>query len=107
VFTKTWEDIEKSEAITKDLIKKAWPDEKARTTFFDKSASDYMPMHSDEIYSSITTIGEKEFKATTKEPMIVYIRRSQMVLTGKGKGMKEYNEKITMKDPYIKAYYPF
>jgi tetrahydromethanopterin S-methyltransferase subunit B len=104
---KTWEDIEKSEAISEDLIKKAWPDEKVRTAFFEKRDGYYAPMHSDEIYSSITSIGEKEFKATTKEPMIVYIRRSQMALTGKGKGMKEYNEKVTMKDPYIKAYYPY
>jgi hypothetical protein len=104
---KTWEDIEKSGAITEELAKKAWPDEKTRTAFFDKQNSYYAPMHSDEIYNSITTIGEKEFKATTKEPMIVYIRRSQMSMSGKGKGMKEYNEKVTLKDPYIKAYYPY
>ena len=30
-----------------------------------------------------------------------------MSMTGKGKGMKEYNEKVTLKDPYIKGYYPF
>lgn len=104
---KTWEDIEKSNDVSEDLIKKAWPDEKARTAFFDKQKSYYMPMHSDEIYSSIETIGSKEFKATTKEPMIVYIRKSQMSMSGKGKGMKEYNEKVTLKDPFIKAYYPF
>jgi hypothetical protein len=61
-------------------------------------------MHSDEIYSSVLTA--KEFKATTKEPMIVYVRKSQMSMTGQGKGMKEYNEKITMNNPYIKGYYP-
>jgi hypothetical protein len=104
---KTWEDIEKSAAITEELAKKAWPDEKARTAFLEKQNSYYVPMHSDEIYSSITSVGEKEFKATTKEPMVVYIRRSQMAMTGKGKGMKEYNEKVTLKDPYIKAYYPY
>ncbi|MGQ7945397.1 hypothetical protein [Flavobacterium sp. WC2509] len=104
---KTWEDIEKSYTTSEDLIKKAWPDEKARTAFFDKQNSYYMPMHSDEIYSSIETIGSKEFKATNKEPMIVYIRKSQMSMSGKGKGMKEYNEKVTLKDPFIKAYYPF
>jgi hypothetical protein len=104
---KTWEDIEKSGTITEDLIKKAWPDEKTRTAFLEKQNSYYSPMHSDEIYSSVTSVGEKEFKATTKEPMIVYIRRSQMAMTGKGKGMKEYNEKVTLKDPYIKAYYPY
>ncbi|OOG65270.1 hypothetical protein B0E44_15605 [Flavobacterium sp. A45] len=104
---KTWEDIEKSEAITDDLVKKAWPDEKARTAFFDKQKSYYDTFHSDEIYSSIETIGMKEFKATSKEPMIVYIRKSQLSMTGKGKGMKEYNEKVTLKDPYIQGYYPF
>ncbi|HKO78044.1 MAG TPA: hypothetical protein VJU52_12545 [Flavobacterium sp.] len=104
---KTWEDIEKAQTISDDLEKKAWPDEKARTAFFDKQRSYYVPMHSDEIYSSIETIGMKEFKASSKEPMIVYIRKSQMSMTGKGKGMKEYNEKVTLKDPYIQGYYPF
>jgi hypothetical protein len=104
---RTWEDIEKAQAINEDLEKKAWPDEKARTAFFDKQRSYYLPMHSDEIYASIETIGMKEFKATSKEPMIVYIRKSQMSMTGKGKGMKEYNEKVTLKDPYIQGYYPF
>jgi hypothetical protein len=99
---KTWEDIEKSDAVTDDLIKKAWPDEKERTAFFEKYNSYYSPMHSDEIYSSVLTA--KEFKATTKEPMIVYVRKSQMSMTGQGKGMKEYNEKITMNNPYIKGY---
>jgi hypothetical protein len=101
---KTWEDIEKSDAVTDDLIKKAWPNEKERAAFFEKYNSYYTPMHSDEIYSSVLTA--KEFKATSKEPMIVYIRKSQMSMTGKGKGMKEYNEKITMNNPYIKGYYP-
>lgn len=104
---KTWEDIEKAGELSDELAKKAWPDEKVRTAFFDKQNSYYIPMHSDEIYSSIETIGMKEFKATTKDPMIVYIRKSQMSMSGKGKGMKEYNEKITLKDPFIKGYYPF
>lgn len=104
---KTWEDIEKASTISDDLAKKGWPDEKVRTAFFDKQMSFYTPIHSDEIYTSIASIGEKEFKATTKEPMIVYIRKSQLSLSGKGKGMKEYNEKVTLKDPYIKGYYAF
>ena len=104
---KTWEDIEKSNAISDDLAKKAWPDEKARTAFFDKQRNFYLPMHSDEIYTSVDKIGVKEFKKTdSKDPMIIYIRVSQMSFNEKGKGMKEYNEKVTMKDPYIKAYYP-
>lgn len=104
---KTWEDIEKAQTISDDLIKKAWPDENARAAFFDKYQKYFTPMHSDEIYSSVETIGMKEFKPSTKEPMLIYIRKSQMSMSGKGKGMKEYNEKITLKDPYIKGYYPF
>jgi len=103
---KTWGDIEKSNEITNELIKKGWPDEKARTAFFEKYNGYYGPMHSDEIYSSVISAGEKEFKPTTKEPMLVYVRKSQMSMTGQGKGIKEYNEKVTLKNPYIKGYYP-
>jgi hypothetical protein len=104
---KTWEDIEKANAVSDELIKKAWPDEKARTAFFEKYDKFYTPVHSDEIYQSITSIGEIPYKDQTKKPMIVYIRKSQMNMAGKGKNVKEFNEKITFKDPYIKAYYPF
>jgi len=48
---KTWADIEKSNAITNELIKKGWPDEKVRKAFFDKQNSYYDSMHSDEIYT--------------------------------------------------------
>lgn len=104
---KTWEDIEKASTINDELIKKAWPDEKARTAFFEKYDKFYTPVHSDEIYQSITSVGEIPYKDQTKKPMIVYIRKSQMNMAGKGKNVKEFNEKITFKDPYIKAYYPY
>jgi hypothetical protein len=103
---KTWEDIEKSEDISNELIKKAWPDEKARKAFFDKQRSYYSTMHSDEIYTSVPAVGEKQLKTDSKEPLIVYIRKSQLSMNGQGKGMKEFNEKVTFKNPYIKAYYP-
>ncbi len=104
---KTWEDIEKAGDVSDELAKKAWPDEKARTAFFEKYNKFYTPVHSDEIYQSITSIGEIPYKDQTKKPMIIYIRKSQMNMAGKGKNVKEFNEKITFKDPYIKAYYPF
>lgn len=104
---KTWDDIEKSNTISDDLIKKAWPDEKARKAFFEKYNTYYTPMHSDEIYESITSIGRKEYKDETKKPMIVYIRESEMSMKGKGQNLKEFNDKVTFKDPYIKAYYPY
>ena len=102
---KTWEDLEKSNDVTTELIKKGWPDEKERKVFFDKYNSYYGPIHSDEIYSSVA--GAKEFKPNSKEPMVIYVRKSQMSLTGQGKGLKEFNEKITMNNPYVKGYYPY
>lgn len=101
---KTWEDIEKANDVSNELIKKGWPDENIRKAFFDKYNTYYGPMHSDEIYSSVN--GTKEFKPVSKEPMVVYLRKSQMSLNGQGKGLKEFNEKITMNNPYIKGYYP-
>lgn len=103
---KNWEDIEKSGAVSDELIKKAWPDEKARKAFFDKQRSYYITKHSDEIYTSQPMVGEKQLKTDSKEPMIVYIRKSQLSINGQGKGLKEFNEKVTMKNPYIKGYYP-
>lgn len=102
---KNWEDIEKANEVTTELIKKAWPDENARKAFFDKYSSYYGPMHSDEIYTSVA-VGNKDLQTPSKNPMIVYVRKSQMSLNGQGKGLKEFNEKVTLKNPYIKAYYP-
>jgi len=104
---KNWEDIEKSGDITDELINKAWPDEKARKAFFDKQRSYYTTRHSDEIYTSQPATGGKQLKTDSKEPMIVYIRRSQLSMNGQGKGLKEFNEKVTMKNPYVKGYYPY
>lgn len=103
---KTWEDIEKAGDITDELVKKGWPDEAARKVFFDKQRSYYSTKHSDEIYTSQPAVGGKELKTDSKEPMIVYVRKSQLSMNGQGKGLKEYNEKVTLKNPYIKAYYP-
>jgi hypothetical protein len=103
---KTWEDIEKSNDISDELIKKAWPDETARKAFLDKQRSYYTTKHSDEIYTSQPMVGEKQLKTDSKEPMIVYVRKSQLSMNGQGKGLKEFNEKVTLKNPFIKAYYP-
>lgn len=103
---RTWEDIEKSNDVSNELIKKGWTDEKASKAFFDKQRSYYTTLHSDEIYTSQPMFGGKELKTDSKEPLIVYVRKSQLSMNGQGKGLKEFNEKVTMKNPYIKAYYP-
>lgn len=101
---KTWEDIEKSDKISEDLIKQAWPDEKDRKAFFEKYKSFYTPMHSDEIYISV--LEYKPLTNPSKEPMVVYVRTSKMASNKLGDVIKEYNGKITFKNPYVKAYYP-
>jgi hypothetical protein len=103
---KNWEDIEKANDVSNDLIKKAWPDEKVRKAFFDKQRSFYTTMHSDEIYTSQPMVGFKVLKTDSKEPMVVYVRKSQLSMNGKSKDLKEFNEKVTFKNPFIKAYYP-
>ena len=103
---KTWEDIEKSNDVSNELIKKAWPDEKERKAFFDKQRSYYITKHSDEIYTSQPMVGEKPLKTDSKEPMIVYIRKSQVSMNGQGKGLKEFNEKVTIKKPLHKRILP-
>lgn len=101
---KTWEDIEKADKINEDLIKKAWPDEKDRKAFFEKYGSFYTPMHSDEIYVSV--LKPKMLENPSKEPMVVYVRKSQLITRKLNDDLKEYNDKITFKNPFIKAYYP-
>jgi hypothetical protein len=103
---KNWDDIEKSGDITDDLIMKAWPDEAARKAFFEKQRSYYMNKHSDEIYTSQPFVGGKDLKTDSKNPMIVYVRKSHLSMKGEPKFFKEYNEKVTLKNPLIKAYYP-
>ncbi|WP_188220815.1 hypothetical protein [Flavobacterium pokkalii] len=101
---KSWEDIEKAEKITDDLIMKAWPDEKDRKAFFEKYRSFYTPMHSDEIYVSV--LEPKMLENPPKDPMVVYVRKSQTASRKLSDRLKEYNDKITFKNPFIKAYYP-
>ncbi len=101
---RTWEDIEKSAAITEDLINKAWPVENDKKAFFEKYKSFYDSMHSDEIYQSV--LQPMMPTNPSKEPMLVYIKKSQMATKKLGEALKEYNEKVTFKNPYIKAYYP-
>lgn len=101
---KNWEDIEKANQITDDLIKKAWPDEKERKAFFEKYRSLYTPMHSDEIYVSV--LEPKMMTSPSKAPMVVYVRTSKLASNKLGEAIREYNEKVTLKNSFVKAYYP-
>jgi hypothetical protein len=102
---KNWEDIEKAAEKSNELAMAAWPDEAARKAFFDKQGKYYSPQHSDEIYVSLPFTFDAE--SEPDEPRVVYLRYSQMALTGEGKPglMKEYFEKVTNKLSLLKAYY--
>ncbi len=106
-----WEDIEKSSLKTDELVKAAWPDEKARKTFFEKQADYYANNHSDEIYKSYQ--GMKSPKANFDKPMLYYVRVSTMAFPKDGSGKEfdttrdQYVSAVTNKNDYIKAYYPY
>lgn len=98
---KNWEDIEKANDITNKLIEEGWPNEEERTAFFKKQSSYYSPMHSDEIY--VTMSFTKPLKTDSKEPLVYYVKKNQ--LGQGGSGFKEYFENVTMKNPLVKGYY--
>ena len=106
----SWEAIEKSGKRTDELTMLAWPDEKARTAFFDKQGAFYAPKHSDEIYT--TMAGSKVATTKSVKPMIYYIRKSYWAAPKDG-SIKEFTElrnkflaAATNKNDLIKAYYP-
>ncbi len=98
---KTWEDIEGVNDVINKLIEEGWPNEEERDAFFKKRNSYYSTWHSDEIY--VTTPYSKPMDLNTEKPLIFYV---QMHYRGDGgKGYKEYFDNITMKNPYLKAFY--
>jgi hypothetical protein len=106
----SWENIEKAQERSDELVKEAWPDEKAREAFFKKQSAFYTNMHSDEIFSTVE--GAKAMAAKPATPMIYYIRISDRSFPEDGKPeeiqalRKEYKENVIDKNPYIKGYYP-
>ncbi|HLA55147.1 MAG TPA: hypothetical protein VK623_03540 [Flavobacterium sp.] len=106
----SWDAIEKAGAKDDELVKAAWPDEKARNAYFDKREAYYAPNHSDEIYR--TYWGEKLAKAPFTKPMLFYVRKSHWAWPKDGteKEFKElrgkYLDAVVFKNDFIKAYYP-
>ena len=102
---KNWEDIEKSDEVSKKLVEEGWPNKDERDTFFKKQRGYYSPQHSDEIY--LSTPFRKELKTDSTKPLIYYVRRDEMALNGKGssKNLKEYTDDIIANNSFIKGYY--
>jgi len=104
-----WDAIEDANDRTNELIMEGWPDEAARAKFMAEQSSYYTNMHSDEIYSVLD--GGKAITERSTEPMIYYVRVSQMAspddaVPGEMAAMrKEFNENVTFKNEYILGYY--
>jgi signal peptidase I len=107
---RSWADIENAGIKEDELVKAAWPDEKARNAFFDKKNAYYANEHSDEILESYP-FAKNRAVAFTK-PMLYYVRKSHFAFPKDGteKEFKElmakYRDEVVNKNEFIKAYYP-
>lgn len=106
----SWDAIHKSAKRNEELAIEAWPDEAERKAFFKKQSAYYSTMHSDEIYVSLPN--GKQFAGEMKEPMVFFAQIKHLAFPEDGEWEeyasveKEYAEKVTHKNKYIKAYYP-
>ena len=104
-----WDAIEEANDRTEELVKAGWPDEAARDAYFSKQGSYYTTHHSDEIYSVLD--GGKNITERPTEPLIYYVRVSQMAFPEDGKEgemktlLDEYNQNVTFKNEYVLGYY--
>ncbi|WP_162126520.1 hypothetical protein [Flavobacterium phycosphaerae] len=105
-----WGAIEKAGDKDDELIKAAWPDEKARKAYFEKKGAYYARNHSDEIYATVP--GGKIPKGNFDKDMLYYVRVSHLTFPKDGTEKeykdlsKQYFDAVTNKNDFIKAYYP-
>jgi hypothetical protein len=105
----TWDDMQKANKRTGELIEEGWPDSVARNIFFTDRNSYYSPYHSDEIYSTIS--GGKDLAEKPTESMIYYVRVMQLAYPddakpGELKALRsEFIDNVMMKNDYVKAFY--
>jgi len=105
-----WGAIEKAGDKDEELVKAAWPDEKARKAYFEKRNQYYAHHHSDEIYATIP--GGKIPKGNFDKDMLYYIRVSHFTYPKDGTDKeykdltKQYFDTVINKNDLIKAYYP-
>ncbi|MES2812457.1 MAG: hypothetical protein V4670_08315 [Bacteroidota bacterium] len=107
----SWEAIDKSWDKSQELIKQAWPDEKARKDFFEKRSSFYENSHSDEIY--VVLPNSKSLVKIPDKQMIYYVRKTEFANNKNGSAKefdamnKEFVENVFHKNELIKAYYSY
>ncbi len=105
----TWNDIHDAAARSDELVKEAWPDEKARKAFFKKQSNYYSPEHSDEIYATMD--GAKPLAEMPTKDMILYLQIGHYAYPDDGSYKEwselenQYLEKVVHKNEHIKGYY--
>ncbi|WP_274473995.1 hypothetical protein [Mangrovimonas aestuarii] len=105
-----WEAIGKASERNEELIKAAWPDEKARGDFEKKRMGYYSDYHSDEIYATMPNA--KLMASPPSKDMVLYVRKSHFAFPDDGSQKefeelsKMYIENVFFKNDLIKAYYP-
>ncbi len=103
----SWEAIDKAWEKNNELIKAAWPDEKARKAFFEQRNSFYSGKHSDEIYAILPD--RKEMSKIPDKQMIYYVRKSTAENPKDGTDKefealnKEFLDNVTYKNDILKA----
>jgi len=106
---KSWDDIEKTKELRKQLIEKAWPNKEARYAFFEKQNKDFKYYYSNEIFisTSLAKYMNKEDKNKQKEPLLYYIIKNKLSdyeYDDSLDAYRNYIDNVTYKNPYIKAY---
>lgn len=106
-----WEAIDKAWEKENELVKAAWPDEKARKAFFDKRATFYSEGHSDEIY---TVLPNRKMLAKIPDKQLVYYVRKSAFADNKEGTTKEFDamfkevmDNLINKNDLLKAYYTY
>ncbi|MFC4817996.1 hypothetical protein [Flavobacterium sp. GCM10023249] len=106
-----WEAIGKAWDKENELIKAAWPDEKARDAFFEKRGAFYADGHSDEIYTVLPY--RKELSKLPDKQLVYYVRKTATIEPKDGTQkefdslFKEVQDNLAAKNDILKAYYTY
>ena len=109
---KNWEDIDKAQTRTDELIDAGWPDSVARDAFFDKFDSYMVNVHSDEIYRAVPGL-VKPITTQSTEETVVFIQNRQRAYPEDGTGAefnalhKEYIENTAHKNPFVIGFFNY
>lgn len=105
------ESINKAADRTSELIEEGWPNEDERKAFMKKRNEYFTSMHSDEIYRVLD--GAMYMKQKETEPLIYYVRISQLAFPADGKNEEikklhtDYLENVVYKNKFYQGYFVY